>query len=205
MKYKNKVLMGLCAVALAFTAQAGDNGFYLGGSLGYASFNEDESELAQDLTGAGLTGTVSLDEEDFGWKLFGGYNFTQYFGAEFAYVDLGSVDVDFSITAPLAGSGTAEVDVDGFTFMGVGRYPIQPNFEVFAKVGAFVWDAEGDVTVTVGGISATVGDDDDGTDVVFGLGASYHFTNNVGVRAEWERYNTDNSVDFFSLGLEYRF
>ena len=35
---------------------------------------------------------ANVDDSRLGWKLFAGYNLNQYFGAEFAYVDLGEVE-----------------------------------------------------------------------------------------------------------------
>ena len=37
------------------------------------------------------------------------------------------------------------------------------------------------------------------------LGVQYDFTRNLGARAQWQRYDTDNEVDLLSVGIVYRF
>lgn len=199
-----KWLFVMTMVACA-AVQAEDTGIYLGGSLGYASIDTDEGELQSDLTAAGLTGTLSVDDDDLGWKLYGGYRFNQYFAAELAYVDLGTAEADVNITAPVAGSANVEAEADGVTLALIGRYPFNDKFSAFAKAGAFFWEVEGQASVTVLGATTTLGDDDDGTDFVFGLGADYALTDHISLRAEWERYDMDEDVDMFSAGIEYRF
>ena len=60
-----------------------------------------------------------------------------------------------------------------------------------------MWDAEG------GG--AASGMDDDGTDLLYGLGAQYMFTDQFGIVGEWEWYDIDNDIDLFSIGALYKF
>ena len=65
-----------------------------------------------------------------------------------------------------------------------------------------LFDAVEDVTVLDRG--AVFGDD--GTDVVYGLGAAYNITQNLSVRGEWERYDFDgDDVDLLSVGLAWAF
>ena len=40
--------------------------------------------------------------------------------------------------------------------------------------------------------------------VLYGIGATWNFNRNFGVRAEWERLN-DSDIDILSIGLQYRF
>ena len=84
-----RTLLALFASAGFLTlplAQANaDSGFYVGGSLGSTGI---ELEIDD-----GLNGTETFDEDDFSWKLFGGYNFALgdvlTLGVEGAYADLG--------------------------------------------------------------------------------------------------------------------
>jgi OOP family OmpA-OmpF porin len=192
--------------ALLFSASvlAQDNGFYAGGSIGYANLDEDEAELQTLLTDAGLTGTVDVDDDGWGWKFFGGYNFNRYIGFEAEYLDLGDADADFSITAPVAATGTVSAEGDGFTLSGVLRYPVNEQIGVFGKVGAFFWNVEGAATITgLGNVSA----EDDGTDVTFGLGGRYDLNDNITLRVEWERFVDvgGSDPDLFSFGIQYNF
>ena len=205
----HKLLIFTVLVGLATTAAAEDSGFYLGGSVGYVDYDEDKGDVNAALALAGVTGTVLVDDEDLGWKSFWGYNFNKYMAIEGAYVDLGEVDGDFTVTAPLPGAGKSVVEVDGFTVLGIGQYPVLEQLDIFAKVGAYFWDAEGRITLNSGASQAAFETDEDGTDLVYGAGAAWNFTEHLTVPAEWERYSDvgddDNDVDFLSIGIEFNF
>ncbi len=157
-------------------------GFYVGAGGGFTSV-----DVCDDLNALGFT---NCDDEDVGFKIFGGLKFNQYFGAEAGYVNLGEVSANFS------GVGV-EVDADGFQVAAVGTYPIE-QFSLLGKVGIYFWDLD----ASAGGASVS----DDGTDIMFGVGGEFHFTPQVSVRGEWERFDFDgDDVDFFSASFIYRF
>lgn len=200
----DKRLIGIIMTSVfSAGAMAQEPGFYVGGSLGYANLDQDEAEMQSILTGNGLTGTVDVDDEDLGWKFFGGYNFNKYFGAEIGYMNLGSVDAAFNVTAPVAATGSADIDVDGFMAAGTLSYPINEFVDVSGKVGVYLWNADGTVKVSTVSMSA----DDDDSDLLFGIGGKYHYTENITFRAEWERAFDvgDSDLDLFSVGVQYNF
>jgi len=173
------------AAALGFGA-AGNapaaNGLYVGAGVGQASY-----DVCGDL-GAGLT---SCDDEDTGWKVFGGYDFSENLAVEAAWVDLGEV------SASVAG-GTATAEVDGIAVNLKLTQPLNEAFGIFGKVGFISWDAEG------GGVASGV--DDDGNDLTYGLGAEYMFSSQVGVRGEWERFDIDDEdADLLSISAVLKF
>ncbi|MCD6043721.1 MAG: OmpA-like transrane domain, partial [Burkholderiales bacterium] len=51
----------------------------------------------------------------------------------------------------------------------------------------------------------TPGGSDDKTELTWGLGAQYDVSARLGVRAGWQRYETDEEVDLLSIGVVYRF
>jgi hypothetical protein len=124
-----------------------------------------------------------------GWKAYAGYKFNPFLGVQLGYVNLGEFDID---------AVDDELEVTGWDVTAVGSWPIPPNPNVvlFGKVGAFAWEAD---TSTLG--------DDDGTDLTFGLGAMYRMPNNIGLRAEWDRYQDvgETDVDMLSAGLSFGF
>ena len=135
-----------------------------------------------------------MNDSVLGWKFFGGYNFNEYLGAEFAYVNAGEPEIKLGNTTLVI------IDVSGFSFAGLFRYPVTSEFSIFAKGGGFIWSLEAEAKRP-----ATTIAEDDGISYIAGLGAEYEVTENFGVRAEWERYDYDNSVDLFSFGLLYKF
>ena len=46
---------------------------------------------------------------------------------------------------------------------------------------------------------------DDGTDLLYGIGAQYMFTNQFGIVGEWEWYDIESDVDLYSVGLLFKF
>ncbi len=167
----------------ALPAAAQSTPFYIGGGAGLSSI---------DLCGdPALAGATSCDDEDTGFKIFGGYNFNQNFGVELGWVDLGEI----SVSGP---GGTATAEADGFQAAAVGILPINPQFSIFGKLGVYMWDAE----VNAPGISAS----DDGTDLMFGVGGAFHFTPQLSIRAEWERFEVDDEdADLISASIVFRF
>ena len=163
-------------------AAAQGTGFYAGGSVGRTSV-----DVCRKL-GSGLT---SCDDTDSGFKLFGGYKFNPNFGAEVAFVDLGEIKA----TGP---GGTARLESDGLQLAAVGRFPINPQFDVFGKLGLFMWD------ISASGPGGSLSDD--GTDIMIGAGVSWHFTRQLSLRGEWERFDIDgDDVDLLSVGLQFNF
>ena len=177
-------IAGLLVLALCgFTGVASAAG-YIGASAGITTV-----DVCDDVT-AVLPG-LNCDDEDTGLKVFGGFKANQNFAIEALWADLGEVSAS-------AGGTTATVGVDGFGIAAVGMIPLGEKFGVFGKVGAFMWDASG------GG--AASGLSEDGTDLMFGAGVNWNFTEKVGLRAEWERFDIDgDDVDFLSVGVQFNF
>jgi opacity protein-like surface antigen len=49
------------------------------------------------------------------------------------------------------------------------------------------------------------GGSEDQTEITWGIGAQYDVTRNLGLRLQWQRYETDDSIDFLSLGVLWKF
>ena len=180
----------LCGLVAA--SQASAQGFYIGGSVGQSNF--DDSNAIPDLITAG-----TVDGSDTGYKIFGGYQFNQHFGLELAYVDLGKASYSGNFFGvPVTGGS---VKTSGFNFSAVGTLPLGSNFALFGKAGFFTWESK--ASDTTGGVpfSGT----ENGTDLSLGIGASYNFTKNFAVRAEWERFKAVGDIDLLSIGAVYKF
>jgi OOP family OmpA-OmpF porin len=174
-------LVCLAVMLFAVTGTVAAQG-YIGAGAGITTV-----DICDDISGPG----VSCDDKDTGLKIFGGFKFNPNFGVEASWVDLGEV------TASGPG-GTATIEVDGFGVAAVGMIPINPQFGVFGKIGAYMWDANANAP----GFSAS----DDGTDIMFGAGVNWNFSSHFGLRAEWERFDIDgDDVDFLSIGAQYNF
>ena len=218
---RNAILLGsalllVAAVLLAGTANADENPWYVGAGIGLADIDVDDDDYDRDLAKRGYTTSSSLDDTDTGWKVFGGYRFTKNWAVEGAYVDLGDVTSKTTVIDGPAGftaqdfvNTAARVhpySVDGFTLSGVGTWPVNEKFSLFAKLGIFKWDADIKVECVGCGFPVKAPDDESGTDWTAGVGAGYEFNDEFGMRLEFERYATDrDDVNFFSVSGLYRF
>lgn len=168
--------------------------FYLGAGAG-----------ATDFKGINCPTGLNCDTSDTGWKLFGGYQFTPIFGVEGAWVDLGQTSIKG--TAPGTGALDGKVKSDGFVLAGTVGWPATDRFRLYGKLGAYFHKAK--FNSTLNGV-ANESTDKSGTELMYGLGGQYNFTDRVGARFEWERYNDINpkamnqgpfDVDFYSISL----
>lgn len=188
------------------TAHAADTGFYIGGSFGKSTVSDfSSSDLNTELASLGITATSTVDDEDSGWKVFAGYRIMKYLAVEGAYANLGEVSADIISTAPVAGTANVQLENKAITLSALGILPLNDKFSLFARLGLNVWDTE--VSASGTGLGGTnYSDSEDGTGVVYGLGAAFHLTPNLNLRAEWERYDFDgNDLDFMSVGLGWSF
>lgn len=175
------------AAAIAGSALAQDSGAYAGLSIGQAKTKDACSSVAA----LGASG-ISCDDKDTAWKIYGGYQFNRYLAAEAGYTDLGKVKVSTPI-------GSAEIKSNAWELVAVGSYPIGTSgFAPYGKFGFY--RGESKASNTLGGSAK-----DTSNDWTAGLGVRYDITRNIGVRAEWQRYNGDFDTDVYSIGAQYKF
>ena len=185
MKKSVVVLKSLLITCMLVSFAYAQDSFYVGGGIGQSYVEEDNVFAGED-----------FDEEDFGFKLFGGYRFHKNFAAELDYLDFGEPD-DTILGVK------SEIDLYALALYGVGILPLTEQFELFAKLGVAYWDADAKVSL----LGVSVSDDEDGTDIAYGLGASFAFTDQFAVRVEYEGVDVDelDGADLFTVGGEIRF
>lgn len=131
----------------------------------------------QDLNMVPSVTTQGFDSTGFGWKLFGGYRFSPYFGLEGSYADLGN------------SSGGLRYAAHSWNLAAVGRLPFASGFSVQGKVGAAFTRAQ---SIPSG---QSVGNHYYKTNLLLGAGVGYDFPSGVGVLAEAEWYGqTGNPI-----------
>lgn len=164
-----------------------DTNLYIGANVGQSRFSSSCENVP-----------VSCDDKDTGWKAFAGYRFHRNVAVEAGYFDLGR--------ASAAGGGVfAEAKVRGWELAGLAIFPVVDRLDVYARLGM----ARSRVSVSA---TTGFGVSDNSTDVTYGLGAQYSLARNLGVRAEWQRYDSvggDNTgkddIDLFSVGVLFKF
>jgi len=214
---KSKHAMRLLALAIAgivtapsAVAQQNSNYYYLGGGIGQARAEINDERITRPLFGTGLTATnINRDNHDTAYKLFGGYQFNQYFALEGGYFNLGK----FGFTANTTPLGTfnGQVKIQGFNLDLVGTLPVTEHFSVFARAGAQAaktGDTYGGSTV-ISGFHPSPSKRE--INYKAGVGVQYEVNPSFLVRAEVERYRISDTVgqkgnaDMVSLSLVFPF
>jgi OOP family OmpA-OmpF porin len=201
------------AVLSALTSSYGradDPAWYIGANVGQSRSEIDKEQISRNLLESGFTSvSISSDERDIGYKLFGGYQFNRNISLEGGYFDLG--EFDFTATTLPMGTLDGKINLKGLNLDLVGTLPITETFSAFARVGLNYADIQG----TFSGTGNIIADDPKpssrDTNYKFGVGLQYDLSESLGVRAEAERYRIDDAVgnngdiDLFSIGMVYRF
>jgi OOP family OmpA-OmpF porin len=114
-------------------------------------------------------------DDDTAFKLFAGYQFHPNVAAEVAY----------SMLYDKGGS-----EANALEIVAVPMFPIANRFSVFGKFGFAHIDND-------------PGDRD--TEITYGVGVQFDATPKLGVRAQWQRYETDQEIDLLSVGVVVKF
>jgi len=138
---------------------------------------------------------IPLDETTAGFKLFGGYRFTDHFGLEFGYADFGTQEATMD-TANL------ETSIAGWTAVATGVAPIGERFEIFGKAGLIFSDTEIKSTGNITPYERS----DRSAEFTLGVGGAYKFEH-LAIRAELEFFTNEevDAIVMLSVGIEYRF
>ena len=125
--------------------------------------------------GVELGSSDSGSETDIATRVFGGFQFHPNIAVELGY-------------GFLYNKGATEVSA--LEVAAVGMYQVAPQLSVLGKLGF------ANIEVDAGGVS------DDSTELLFGIGAQYDVTRNLGARLMFTRYTTDGVDDIDVLGIQ---
>ena len=125
-----------------------------------------------------------VDDEDTSFHFIGGWQFNENFSVEGGYIDFGEFD-----------AGIADIEVDGFDVAFVGALPVAEKFSLTGRLGYIWWDAD----------AGALGDDD-GSDMLYGIGGRYDVNDQFMLYGGWTRYDIDDvDLDVLHFGGAYRF
>lgn len=159
-----------------------------------------EFSVGQASVDLGDLGATSVDDTDTTWAIGGGYMFHPNVGAEIGYRHLGEASATF-----ISGGDVirATAEVTGIFAGAVGRIPVSERFNIVPRAGLYLWESEG--RGFLNGVQV-VSADDDGTDIYFGVGASYAVSRQVDMGLAWTRFDIDgDDVDAIELKVGFRF
>lgn len=195
---KKKLGMAVLAgtFCLPLTVQA-DNG-YIGFNAGRA---EQKLNAYED--------DFSLKDNAIGYKLYGGYEFNQYFGVQGGYVDMGKAKGSYDDGVV---NGTLNSKIKSLYIAAIASLPVNQQFSLFGKLGV----SRNRVKLTDNWVEAGVADSDSvsrtRTTPLIGVGAEYKFTKHLAAVAEYEDFGKVLKEEgghlkarMFSVGLHYHF
>ena len=201
------VVLASSLLIAAFPAGAADRGFYAGAGLGQMNTEVDDV--------LGLN--YDFDEDDVGFKVFGGYRFFPWLSVEGAYLDGGNPSIRES-----RGDETLRLEMDVWSLVASALFtlPVGERFELFIKPGVAYWDAETSLGFSSPAFSDSFRESDSGSAFFLGAGAGFDVTDNFGLRLEYEWFEVapewdsdreefvdelDANAGFFSASFLFRF
>src|SRR3954467_9546316 len=166
------VTVGL--VSAAEQVGAADTGGYIGFSAGQSKADLDGNEIDAALASGGFASTTSVEDSDFGFKLYGGYQFNKNFAVEGGYTDLGELTSHTIITS--GGGATLNGKWKAYTIdlSAVGILPINEKFSVFGRSGISFWNLDFDLMGNGPAGTATLSESESGVGPLLAIGASFN-------------------------------
>lgn len=206
---KTYIKLAVTLIALVSTPVFGQ--FYLGGSVGRVDHNQNRTDWQP------VGGAASHEDVDTAFKIFGGFQFNNYFSVEGGYNYLG----DYT-ASPTSGAsvGKATVKVDSWSLFGVGTMPFTNGFSLFAKLGVASNYSKMDFSSNGGAFLVADTATARQTTFAWGVGGAYAFNKNVSMRLEYENLGnagesnngftapgktSDSKPKMISAGVVYKF
>jgi OmpA-OmpF porin, OOP family len=190
-----KQLSRLIALALALCAgpalaqDASRHGVYLIGGIGQgmADFNSSDFPTDPDFD-------RQLDDRATTWNIGVGYRFHRNIAVELGYASLGEYNARYTGTGAFAGETTNdEYDVTAWKLAAVGILPVMQQLSLIGKLGVALTRVENRFSESIGGVTASESASKSKSTLLWGLGAQYDVTKNLGLRAEYESFGTVGS------------
>lgn len=184
MNHLNTAAIAAAAIlAMTPALSTADDGFYIGGSVGSASLNEDFDGF-------------DVDTDSTAFRLIAGWQFNEHFSLEGGYHNFGTFEQALD-------SGGERVNIrlkaDGFTVGATAALPLGQKFAIYGRAGSFFWDGDADIN----GVSQAKPED---TNLYFGAGVKYKLSDRVALVCDWTRFQlTDTSSSVASIGLTFGF
>jgi OOP family OmpA-OmpF porin len=194
-----KKLHALCLASLAVLgstqAIAQNEGHFYGGvGAGRSQSKIDDDRINAALIGAGASSTtITHDQRDAAYKVFGGYQFNPYLGMEAGYFNLGEFGFKSTTTTP-TGTLDGRIKLDGVNLDLVGTLPVNDQLSLLGRVGMINARARDNFSTTGGLSVANANPRTTRQSYKAGLGFAYKFSQSMTLRGELERYRINDAV-----------
>jgi hypothetical protein len=164
-----------CSCPAADSSGAWQTSWYAGASLAQTAF-KDWSAVAY-LDDGSYTSSAQ-DEEDAGFRLFGGVGLSKYLAVELGYSDFGAAEAraqsDGSASLWAAGPVSETLTLEAFDLAVLGKLPIVRDTSVVGRLGLSAWDSSLQVSGTTQSVGpARLDESDHGSALLLGAGIEY--------------------------------
>lgn len=198
-----KYLWLLINILISPIAYAAAPGFYMGVAFGPST--NTASDLQIQVSGSPTTTNGQPRSNQFGSRVFVGYDLNQYAGVELGGNYFSEIHYKTSQPTCAAVTGSQVKDVD---LTGKGKLPIR-FFEVYGKAGVAMTflHKSGDLFPVSSG-PCSGGSSTIQYRPTFGVGGSYDISQNWVADISWTRLMVGqqiNNVNFYALGISYHF
>lgn len=186
-------LAGLGALFASSSFAQGGGYPYVGVSIGQSRAKIDEPRITDSLQSGGLaTTSMSRDERDTAYKIFGGWQFNRHVALEAGYFNLGKFG--FTSTTTPAGTLSGQIKLQGVNLDLVGTLPLGERWSAQARIGAQSAQARDNFNGT--GAVTVLNQNPSKREINYkvGVGMQYELSRSLFVRGEIERYRINDAV-----------
>jgi OOP family OmpA-OmpF porin len=160
--------------------------------------NSGKGYVAADIGPAMFTSGTTLSNPNMA-HIAGGYYFTPTIAAEIGYTK-------FSDATATLSSGVVTSSFSSFHAVGIYSYPLNTKFDLTGKLGASNNRSSTTATGTVVVVTPTTSK----TSLMYGIGAQYHLSSKMDIRAQYDNYgdlvdNASTTLTTATLGVVYIF
>lgn len=187
-------LAGPLGLAASLPVVAQDNSYsYFGLSAGQARHKLDEESLSTRALSPGIATIIEQREERANaYKLFYGWQWNRYLGAEAGYFDLGRSS--FNARTVPAGTLDGTMRIRGYNLDLVATLPLGDTVSLLGRAGVAFARTRGSFVGTGGATVVSPSPTDRQNNWKAGLGVQVAFSPSVLMRAEAERYRVSDGL-----------
>jgi len=178
--------------ALAQTAPYPYVGLGVGATRGGVDAQRISDSVVVPFAGGFGSQTITSDDQDIGYKVFGGYQMNPWLGVELGYFHLGKQR--FTNTTVPAGALQGQLRSQGVNLDLVGTVPLTTNLSGLLRAGVAYARTRGEFTGSGAVAVANPTPSDRSANLKLGLGLQYAFNPSVLMRGEFERYRNSDAV-----------
>ena len=178
----------------AFSQDYDSAGYAYGGiSLGQSQARIDEPRISARLASEGaIRSSMTRNENDTAYKIFGGYQFNRNLAVEAGYFNLGKFD--FTSTTVPTGTYQGQIKLQGGNIDLVGTLPITQRWSALGRAGIQYANAQDRFQSTGSVRIPNAAPSKNALNYKIGVGAQYEVNRSLFVRGEVEHLRVDDAV-----------